>query len=50
MIAYANGCKEKAQWDMKKNKTGNILQIDFLKNFCYNIYIRNKDSYSAGER
>lgn len=23
---------------MKKNKTGNILQIDFLKNFCYNIY------------
>lgn len=25
---------------MKKNKTGNILQIDFLKKFYYNIYIK----------
>ena len=31
MRTVVNGCKEKAQWDMKKNKTGNILQIDFLK-------------------
>ena len=31
MRIVVNGCKEKAQWDMKKNKTGNILQIDFLK-------------------
>ena len=40
MRIVVNGCKEKAQWDMKKNKTGNILQIDFLKKIWYNIYIR----------
>lgn len=40
---WENGYEEKYNGVWRINKSGNILQIDFLKKFCYNIYIRNKE-------
>lgn len=43
LSGYENSCEwlqRKSTMGMKENKTGNILQIDFLKKFYYNIYIK----------